>query len=290
VTNAQATPQHAATVVVIRARAGTSEPELFMVKRHPKSGFMASAFVYPGGKLDEEDSGADLLAMTAGMTAEDALARFGPGNDAGDDAPLTGQEALGVHVAAARELFEEAGILLAEGIEASEETLDAWRAELESGLAFGSLLQREGLILRPDHLLYFAHWITPIIEARRYNTRFFLAAAPPGQEGYHDKRETVDSAWVTPSEALHRYAASDIQLAPPTLRTLEDMAAFGSVDALLTGMVPASVPAILPRFENIDDAMVLLMPGDPLYPSAKPVEGPTRVALREGRWWSETAP
>ena len=284
-------PRHAATIVLVRPRAGAGRPEVFLVKRHKNSGFMASAYVYPGGKLDAADAHPDMLARTHGMTADDAHRRLLPaGSRLDDDAPLGPDTALAVHVAAVREVFEEAGILLADGLDADEATLDRWRTQMGPALSFADLVTREALTLRPDQLHYFAHWITPDIEPRRYNTRFFLAVAPPGQEGYHDETETVDSAWLTPEEALDRYSRSEIQLAPPTLRTLEDMAGFDTPRSLLEGMVPATVPTIMPRFDTVDGAMTLLMPGDPLYPSLVPVTGPTRVVLEGGRWWSRSAP
>ena len=269
-------PRHAATIVLVRPRAGgDGAPEIFLVKRHRKSGFMASAYVYPGGKLDAEDSLPAVLASTSGLSAQAAFDRLAPsGPRLDDDAALTPEQALAVHVAGVREVFEEAGILLAQGLDATEDVLDAWRAEINGELSFNALVARESLTLRPDQLHYFAHWITPSIESRRFNTRFFLAVAPDGQEGYHDETETVDSAWLRPAEALDRYSRGEIQLAPPTFRTLEDMAAFDSADSLLSGMVPARVPTIMPRFDSIDGTMTMFMPGDPLYPSPVPVSGP----------------
>lgn len=283
-------PKHAATIVLVRPRKGAGTPEIFMVKRHRKSGFMASAYVYPGGKLDPGDAHPDILARTAGMTAQEAAKRLEPdGPRLEPDEPLTSAQALAIHVAAVREVFEEAGILLADGLEVDEPTLDAWRAELTDTASFGALIKREDLTLRPDHLHYFAHWITPPIERRRFNTRFFVAVAPDGQEGYHDDVETVDSAWLTPSQALDKYKAGDIQLAPPTFRTLEDMAAFETTDSLLHGMVPQQIPSIMPRFDSIDGEMTMLLPGDPLFPAELPVQGPTRVVLEDGRWCSRSA-
>jgi 8-oxo-dGTP pyrophosphatase MutT (NUDIX family) len=282
--------RHAATIVLVRPRAATQEPEIFLVKRHRKSGFMASAYVYPGGKLDADDSHTDMLARTRGLSPEAALHRLAPaGPRLDDDVTLTGVEALAVHVAGVREVFEEAGILLADGLEATGEVLDAWRTEINADLGFRDLVARESLTLRPDQLHYFAHWITPDIEPRRFNTRFFLALAPDGQEGYHDETETVDSAWLAPAEALDRYAKGEIMLAPPTFRTLEDMAAFDTAASLLRGMVPDTVPTIMPRFDSVDGVMTMFMPGDPEYPSPVPVIGPTRVVLIDGRWWSRSA-
>lgn len=288
-------PTHAATVVLVRDRA--EDLELFMVKRHRKSGFMASAYVYPGGKLDARDATPETAAHCRGLGDEAARELFEPsGERLRDDTPLTPGEGVGVFMAAIREMFEEAGVLLAYDATGQMLSFEApdlrqrfeahRRALIAETLSMTALAELEGLSFGLDALHYFAHWITPEIEPRRFNARFFLARAPRGQEPLHDAHETVESQWLSPREALDLYAADAIQLAPPTLRTLEDMAAFRSVDALLEGMVRRPVPAIMPRFEQLDGTLTLLLPGDPLYPSDAPVTGPTRVQMEGGRWWS----
>jgi len=291
-------PTHAATVVLVRDRA--EDLELFMVKRHGKSAFMASAYVYPGGKLDARDATPETARHCRGRDDASARAAFEPaGTRLDDDVALAPGEGVGVLVAAIREVFEESGVLLAS--DASGQMLsfevpevrarfEAHRSALNAGtLSMTALAEAEGLTFSLDALRYFAHWITPAIEPRRFNARFFIARAPEGQEPLHDAAETVESQWVTPSEALALYAAGTIQLAPPTMRTLEDMAAYRSVDALLAGLPGERLPALMPRFEELDGMMTLLLPGDPLYPSEGPVSGATRFQLDQGRWWSRKA-
>lgn len=290
-------PRHAATVVLLRDRPREGGVELFMVQRQGQSGFMANAYVYPGGKLDEADSQPESLGCCLGVSEPEALEGFAPlGERLADDAPLSGAQALGLYLAAVREVFEEAGVLLAQDREGAPLRFDEpevqarfgrHREALHAGrLSLAQLAEAEGLRYRLDWLRPFAHWITPVVETRRFNTRFFLALAPEGQEPLHDSRETVASAWWTPEEALDRYARREIQLPPPTLRTLEDMRGFGGREALLGALCAAPCPTVLPRFEEVEDKLTLLLPGDALYPSATPVAGPTRVQLEEGRWWS----
>ncbi len=293
-------PLHAATVVPLRDRAAGGF-ELFMVKRHDKSGFMASAHVYPGGKLDEADCAATTAACCEGVSAEQAAALMAPlGERLSDDAPLSPERALGLFVAAVREVFEESGLLLAReagpgGAALSFEDpevaarFSTWRQQLWSGaLSMTELAEREGLVYTLGELRYFAHWITPEVEPRRFNTRFFFARAPAGQIPLHDDRETVASGWFSPAEALDRHDKGEIFLAPPTLRTLEDMRPFSSVEAVMAA-APERCVAIMPRFAELDGRLTLLLPGDPLYPHPIGVQGPTRVELAQERWWSRHA-
>jgi 8-oxo-dGTP pyrophosphatase MutT (NUDIX family) len=292
-----AVPRHAATVVLLRDRP-EGGVELFMVQRQGQSGFMANAYVYPGGKLDEADSRPEALGCCEGLGEDEALEGFAPlGERLADDAPLSGAQALGLYLAAVREVFEEAGVLLASTLDGApldfedaqvKARFEGHREALHAGrLGLAALAQAEGLRYRLDWLRPFAHWITPAVETRRFNTRFFLALAPEGQEPLHDSRETVASAWWTPEEALERYARRELQLPPPTLRTLEDMRGFEGREALVEALCGRARPTILPRFEEVEDKLTLLLPGDALYPSATPVSGPTRVQLEEGRWWSK---
>jgi 8-oxo-dGTP pyrophosphatase MutT (NUDIX family) len=215
-----------------------------------------------------------------------------------DDLLLTPAQCLGLFVAAIREVFEEAGVLLArrgEGRPLSFEEpetarrFDSHRRQLHEGtLSMTEMARREDLVYSLDRLQYFAHWITPTVEKRRFNTRFFMARSPPGQEPLHDKTETVDSAWLTPEQALEAYNAGEIQLAPPTMRTLEEMLGAPSSEALISAATRSRPVTILPRFETIDGEMTILLPGDPLYPCRDGVEGPTRVVMSQGRWWSRS--
>lgn len=269
-----------------------------MVKRHGKSAFMANAYVYPGGALDAADSDPALLARCTGLSIDEAAARLtAPEPRLDDDSPLTPAQALGMHVAAVREVFEEAGVLLAREASgdwvrftpgAKQDRFEAHRDALNQGeRSLLEILEAEDLTLDLGAMGYFAHWITPTVERRRFNARFFVALAPPYQEPLHDNKEVVDSDWLSPQEALDRYRAGEVQLAPPTLRTLEDMRAAGTrAQDVWEGLTAHAPVPTMPRFEQLDGALTLLLPGDPLYPSPNPVRGPKRVVMDQGRWWS----
>jgi len=155
-------------------------------------------------------------------------------------------------VAAAREVEEEAGV---------------------SGVDLGATFA-------------FSHWITPPIESRRFDTWFLVTKLPEGAVPLHDDYEVVDSRWVDPKVALARYGDGDLLLAPPTYYTLWDLSRFDSVQQVLDDADGRTLPPVQPRFQAIDEQMALLLPGDPLYPSDQPVDGPTRVVMGDGgRWW-----
>ncbi len=137
-----------------------------------------------------------------------------------------------------------------------------------------------------DALHVLAHWITPEFEARRFDTWFVVCRVPEGVEPRHDEHETIASRWVEPRSALARYGDGSLVMAPPTYCTLWDLARFDTAAEVLAEAERRSVPPVLPRFQQIGDRAALLLPGDPLYPSDRPVEGPTRVLMGEGgRWW-----
>ena len=277
---APAEPRDAATVLVLRDAAGGGF-EVFMVRRHGKSGFMAGAHVFPGGKLDDADRDPALLTRALGRSAEECAAALGE-----DDAPT----AAGLFAAAIRETFEEAWVLLAEGVEPAERpALHAAREALQRGER--TLLSvAEELDLRPrfDALVPQARWITPVVEPRRYDTRFFLADAPPAQEAAHDRRETTAGEWLGPGAALDAEREGRISLPPPTYRTLQWLAEFDTADAALAAARERTPPTLQPVFHDPGDgAFVLALPGDPLHPVSEPAfAGPTRFVLEKGRWWA----
>lgn len=251
------------------------------MKRHGRSGFMAGAHVFPGGKLDAEDADPELLARCAGQTAEEAAARMGEPEDP--------ERALAFHVAAVRETFEEAGVLLAEGAErVAPERLAEARSDLNAGRRdFRAVVKALDLTLRVDALAAQARWITPVVEQRRYDTRFFLARAPEAQEASHDAKETTESAWMTPGTALEAAAAGTIQLPPPTIVTLGWLAACGSLEGAFAAARARTPPRVQPAFHREGQTMILALPGDALHPEPTPAfEGVTRVVLEKGRWWA----
>lgn len=182
-------PVPAATILIVRD--GASGLEVFMVKRHHQIDFVAGALVFPGGKAARGDFDAALAEYADGISAWS-----------------TEMRAIGA--AAIREAFEESGILLARdadtGAIVSESRLDAlepYRHAIEKGeTSLLEMLRAERLKLACDELVHFAHWVTPKNMPKRFDTHFFLARAPQGHAGRHDGRESVDSIWIRPEEAI----------------------------------------------------------------------------------------
>ena len=285
----------AATVMPLRP----ADPgfEVFMVRRHEESGFMGDRYVYPGGKLDESDCTDKVVDHVTGMTPEEARERL--------DEEIAPLRALGLYLAGVRETFEEAGLLLARrrgeeafvdlvSDEATAERFAEAREALHSGeLAISEFVDREDLTVPLDRIGYFAHWITPYVEERRYDTRFFVVSAPEHQEPLHDEHETTDSVWIRPSEIVEKNRREELKLAPPTLRTLQKLAEFDSVDAVLEFARTYRPPTLLPHMEAVDAEILLLLPGDPDYPAdddkygcAEPTDSQvTRLRMIDmGRW------
>ena len=213
-------PRPAATLLLLRD--GSLGPEAFLLQRTQNAAFLAGAHVFPGGALDKADRDVRVLRRVAGVSDSQASARLGIESGG-----------LAYWVAAIRECFEEAGILLAEG--ENGRAVDAGRAAqlaqyrplLHGGkLDFAEFLEKERLLLRAGDLAYFGHWITAPGRARRFDTRFFLALAPAGQTGSHDGSELVDSLWLRPQEAIEREARGEMELVFATKNTLADLQRF----------------------------------------------------------------
>jgi glyoxylase-like metal-dependent hydrolase (beta-lactamase superfamily II)/8-oxo-dGTP pyrophosphatase MutT (NUDIX family) len=218
--NDKPTPRPAATVLLLRESAAA--PEVFMLQRTAKAVFLPGAYVFPGGALDEDDASDRSYRRVRGLDDAQASARMGLGSGG-----------LAYWVAAARECFEESGILLAwdeSGAPVKPErasALEHLREPLNAGkLLFSDFLEQEKLYIPAQEIAYYSHWITAPGRARRFSTRFFVACAPAGQHGAHDRSETVHSVWVSPREALERDRKKEIELIFPTRSTLSDLAGF----------------------------------------------------------------
>jgi 8-oxo-dGTP pyrophosphatase MutT (NUDIX family) len=279
------TPRLASTVLVLRDSG--SGPEVFMVRRHEGTAFMAGAHVFPGGAVDALDRDADDSWCDGLRPAVQQLRE------------LPGHDAVAHHVAAARELFEEAGVLLARDAQGAFVSLagrDAhtrfahYRRAVHSGeLRLRTLLERERLRLALDALIHFAHWVTPPVDTRRFDTRFFMARVPPHQVPAHDERETTHGTWLSAASALAAARANEIALPPPTWTTLREVEPFASVAEALAWARARQVVRREPRVFEEDGGRVLVMPGNPLHPD-RPPDGPlseTRFVLVNGRWVAE---
>ena len=262
----------ASTVVLIRP--SKARFEVFLVRRHDNVAFMGGAHVFPGGRVDAADRIEQPQRICDGVA--EAAARM-------PDLPET--EAVAYHVAAIRELFEEAGVLLARPFDA--ERVRPFRQDVASGaLTLEQLATREGLRLALDELVLFAHWVTPAIEIKRFDTRFFVARLPEGADPVHDNGETTHSEWMDPEDAVERCRRNDIALPPPTWTTLRTLEKLTSVDEAIAWARARQLVRIEPGFISNEEVTMLTLPGDPTFPPVEGFETPeeTRFILTDGRW------
>lgn len=228
----------AATVMLVRDHSGPLE--VFMMKRTTKAAFASGMYVFPGGAVDDGDSSYEMAAI--------------------------------------RECFEEAGVLLARDASGRTVRFDSGPAKERFGVhrrsvhsgerSMTSVLTEEGLTAQLDELAWVAHWITPFGENRRFDTRFFVVAMPDDQNPLHDDIETVDSTWVEPADALSRSRSGDLMMLPPTVAMLSFLSDHLNAEAVLTAArAIGTPPRILPKAQWGDDGKLraLLMPGDPGY-------------------------
>jgi 8-oxo-dGTP pyrophosphatase MutT (NUDIX family) len=231
------------------------ELEVFVMRRTPRAVFGPGATVFPGGAVDEGD--AQALARVVGTDDVAASAELG----------LHGGGLLR-RVAAVRECFEEAGILLAREASTRVPAIPAseWRDALNAGHAtLAQMLARDDLVIDATDLRVFAHWLTPTGAPRRYDTWFFVARSPEGQDGAHDDAELVASEWVRPGDALARHDRGEIELILPTLRSLQALARYSSVVSLFAALdqVPRDADGRLRVVAEASGERVLLPEDDP---------------------------
>jgi 8-oxo-dGTP pyrophosphatase MutT (NUDIX family) len=253
----------AATVLILRD--GTDGLEVFMLRRNLNSDFVGGAYVFPGGAVDPEDRELDLESICVGRTDADASRRLG-----------IEKGGLAFWVAAIRESFEEAGVLLAYDSSGNlvdlqqEHEAERWAAHRkgvdDGDMKMVELCAAEDLRLAVDGMHYFGHWITPEGAPRRYDTRFFLAAAPPNQTPLHDDHEVIANEWLRPEDGIARCKAGELTMMPPTLSSLRAISRFDTAaEALAAATEIKDVPTILPRVIAVDGGVRIVLPGDPNY-------------------------
>ncbi|WP_394831843.1 hypothetical protein LVJ94_35540 [Pendulispora rubella] len=265
------TPVDASTLILLRD--AENAVSCFFVQRHQNTKFMGGMLVFPGGKVDE----ADRDPAWTSLCTEPGRPEWQP---------------LGV--AACREALEEAALLPVIGGTLDHATLLDWRRRLNDE-SLRELVRASGLRLDLAALRPISRWLTPKTQSKRFDTLFFAARVPPGQEGAHDERETVASFWATPADVLARFEAGTIELAPPTHRTLEVLATKKSVDEVLALADGATLDTICPELVRHTDAegdtMALVLPGDPEHSVREPrIAGLSRFVMRRGAWRPEPAP
>jgi 8-oxo-dGTP pyrophosphatase MutT (NUDIX family) len=233
----------AATVILLRD--GDIGIEVFMLQRTHAAAFARSQYVFPGGRVDDADHGDDFESICDGLDDAAASARLGLARDG-----------LAWYVAAIRECFEEAGVLLARPRDSDAPVrfddprvatrFNDARHRIHAG--DGSLAELcvvEDLLLLPARLHFVAHWLTPVGEVRRFDTRFFVAEAPLSQEPLHDDAETIASIWVRPADALTRWQARELQMFPPTVASLRALIEHTTVAEAMSAAASVGVPARL---------------------------------------------
>lgn len=246
--NAEQPIRPAATVILVREAAISYE--IFMLKRTSSAVFASGMYVFPGGKVDADDH-----------QLEYDVHRFGPSKEQEAQVSSLGEDWRGFWVAAIRETFEEAGLMLAYNSqgemvsfaeEAVQQRFSAYRDPLHDGqMNMLDICQKEALKLAVDHVHYYNRFVTPLGRPRRFDTCFFIAGAPESQRGSHDEQETVASTWITPQEALARHAAKEFDLMTVTRMQLEALAQYPDKAALLDMAVnnqhfPVSRPVLPP--------------------------------------------
>jgi 8-oxo-dGTP pyrophosphatase MutT (NUDIX family) len=251
-----AEPRQAATVLLLRD--GDPGLEVYLLRRTRGMPFAGGMTAYPGGSVDPRD--ADIDTAWAGPTPAQWATAFG----------CDERVARELVCAAVRETFEEAGVLLAGPVADGEAGIvpdvsgDDWeeqrQALLTRDLSLSELLAGRGLALRSDLLRPFAHWITPPVEPRRYDTKFFAAALPPGQEARDVSTEADEVAWLTPSAALAEVRAGTRPMMPPTIHTLGQLEPFPDVAAALAGSPPEPLHPISPTFEETPEGRWAVLP------------------------------
>jgi 8-oxo-dGTP pyrophosphatase MutT (NUDIX family) len=273
-----ATPKKAATVILLREN-GPQGFDVFLLKRHEKSSFMGGNFVYPGGRVDRDDGSLEICSVSRGMTFEAAQKILG--------GAFSPEESFAHWIAAIRELFEEAGVLLAydqrgnlfqpENRDDREKFLQYRKLLQEGKNNICKIAQRENLLFALDQLHYYAHWITPEARPERFDTRFFLTRYPSGQEASHDQKETTAGIWITPKKALEENLKGDVILSPPTLKTLEDLSRFKNIDEVFTSLGNIEIQSVLPILTKISSGPLIIFPWDPEYGLFQKGETPSPV-------------
>jgi len=265
-------PRDAATVLLLRP-AG-AQFEVFMVKRSGLSDVLGEAHVFPGGKIDAADGSEEMRAFLEGV---ETLSPAALGETLAPD------RLAAMFVAAVRETYEEAGVLLAR--DAGGADLQGGRKRLNAKESFASVLGDLRVKLDLTALVPWVRWVTPTFLAKRFDARFFLAAAPLDQEAVHDDYEATHSEWISPREALARWERNEIKLAPATFKSLAHLALYPSIEAAMADARSRPAPIVMPDSYERDGVREIVLPGDPAHAvKALAIPGPTRLRWDGARY------
>ncbi len=247
-------PARAAASILL-GRDGSDGPELFLLARSRNSAFASGALVYPGGTVDEADRNPDLRARTEGSDGLDG-------------------EGLAFRIAAIREAFEECGILLARARGSNEllgrKRVDSIKRRFAGDLAGHSLdllelAEAEDLVLAGDHLVPFAHWITPETQPKRFDTHFFLASAPADQEARHDGHESIASVWITSDALVEAADAGAWYVMFPTRLNAQKFGRSATVADALAAARASPVVTVMPAGRKVEGGRKLRIPAGAGY-------------------------
>ncbi len=237
----------APSATILLLRDGAEGIEVFMVVRNYQIDFASGALVFPGGKVDPGD-------------AAEAVRRRCRGADGLDE------EAITLRVCAVREVFEECGVLLADRGADTFADAEAVRAAVHSGdMDMDGLMSAHDLHLDLSALVPFAHWITPDVMPRRYDTHFFLARAPKRQDAQHDGNESVDSVWINPGRALREAEDGKWTIIFPTRMNLMKLAESATVAEAMERAARDPIVTVKPWVENGPDGPILRIPDNAGY-------------------------
>jgi len=220
-------PKSAATVILLRPAQGGG-PEVFLTRRPDRMDFLGGAYVFPGGTVRKEDCSEGIQKRCAGISPHEARQALG--------AHFRPDTALGHWIAGIRELFEEAGVLLAKTPDGrnAEVSDEKRRRVVGKQISFRELLETENLFCDGGGLRYFSHWVTPEEFTVRFDTRFFIAVLPPGQVPLEKSEEVAHALWLTPERAMQLYEHGSLPMIFPTYASLRTLADFDSIESLVT--------------------------------------------------------
>nr|WP_161560787.1 NUDIX hydrolase [Streptomyces antimycoticus] len=242
----------------LRNAAGGARLAVYMLRRRASMAFAGGAYAYPGGSVDPRD---ERMVTWAGPSRAQWARRLGLD-------PSEATQAQAIVCAAVRETFEEAGVLLAGPTPhtvVADTTGDDWETDraalVARDLSFAEFLDRRGLVLRSDLLGCWARWITPEFEPRRYDTWFFVAALPRGQRTRNASTEADRTVWIRPGDAADGYDRGELLMMPPTIATLRQLAAHGSVADALAAAADRDLTPVLAQARVENGELVLSWPG-----------------------------
>ncbi len=289
------TPLDSATVILIRD-VRDNQYEICLMRRSQNLNIVGGAYVFPGGCMDEEDCAPELVSHSSGVSASiEKLKKHEP--------ELPEENVRGLFFAAIREVFEEAGILLAyngsgntvsfsEDASGHIDRFAGYRFEIhEKKITLIDIAKMENISYALKLLIPYAHWITPegSIAKKRFNARFFIAKIPPGQIPVHDSIEMTDSLWVSPGKALELSETGDLLLMPPTYKNIEELNEFHTTEELISSIRTRKINTTLPQLFKAGDEFGLRLPHDPEYSIAaykqphRPGET-SRFINQQGKW------